>query len=84
MQDGPQRLGHFAFCPYRWSNSLSLELNKELSVVFTVLRISLLSLWTEKHASQLCLESVLWTAIQTLCAHVHNMILWLLSFSPSK
>lgn len=30
-----QPLEHFAFCPYRWSNSLSLELNKELSVVFT-------------------------------------------------
>lgn len=57
--DGPQRLGHFAFCPYRWSNSLSLELKKEPSVVFKVLRISLLSLQTEKHASQLCLESVL-------------------------
>lgn len=59
MQDWPQGQGHFAFCPYRWSNSLSLELNKELSVVFPVIRISLLSLQTEKHTSQLCLESVL-------------------------
>lgn len=47
------------FCPCHSSNSLNLESNKELSVVFTVVRIGLLSLGMEKHMSQLCLESVL-------------------------